>query len=353
MRLRMAVWFGVSFVAVMLAFVAITFQELEEELHNKNWRTNYPDHPDWRIHGSYSTAEVKDIMKELTEMALLCGVPLALLTFLLGWWMARKSLQPIARINDRLQTITHKNLTQQISTAELDREFQPLANNINDLLTRLHGSFSEMSEYAAKVAHELRSPLAILRLKVENAGNRIAPELADELHAELHRLGRVVDQALLIAKAEQGRLVLQRQAVDAAALVNEVAEDYRLLAEEEGRTVQVRARAISPIQADPKYLRQIIHSLLTNALKHGERGVHVWVAEGGGRVRVGVANAMRTVAVSQDQTLGLGLRVVRSLLLLHVEARYRVRQGPKYYAAQFDFPACPQPEAALFPQRRW
>jgi signal transduction histidine kinase len=349
MRLRLAVWFGLSFVTVMLAFAAVTFAELKEELHNKNWRQNYPDHPDWKIHGSYSKEEVMDIITELTETALLFGAPLAALTFLLGWWLARKSLQPIDRINDQLQTITHRNLAQQIPPAELDREFQPLVRNINDLLSRLHGSFAEMSEYAAKVAHELRTPLAILRLKVENAGREIAPELAEELQAELHRLTHVVDQSLLIAKADQGRLVLLPQTLDLSALVSELLEDFRLLAKEEQRGLRLSAPAPGFISADPKYLRQIIHNLLANALKHGQGSIHVRVSAPLREVRLTIINEVR-LSVPLDHTLGLGLRVVQTLLNLHPGARYRVRRGNTYYAVQLGFPTATSPSTiAGFP----
>jgi len=342
MRLRLAAWFGLSFVAVMLAFAVVTFGELKEELHNKNWRQNYPNHPDWKIHGSYSREEVMDIMKELTQMALLIGAPLAVLTFLIGWWLARKSLQPIARINDRLQAITHKNLAQQIPPAELDQEFQPLVRNINDLLVRLHGSFSEMSEYAAKVAHELRTPLAILRLKVENAGAAISPELAEELQSELHRLTHVVDQSLLIAKADQGRLVMLPQPVDLSALLGEVLEDFRLLAQEEKRDVRLSAPAAGFISADPKYLRQIIHNLLTNALKHGRGGIQARVAARRQRVYLTIANQL-PLSVPLDRTLGLGLRVVEALLHHFSGVRYAVRRGQKYYATQLSFPGVAPP----------
>jgi signal transduction histidine kinase len=143
---------------------------------------------------------VRDILGELMETAVAYGVPLALATLLIGYWLARKSVAPITAVNEQLQSIRAPKLSQRLQLPEPDREFRDLVSHINDLLARLEKSFNDMSEYAAKVTHELRTPLAILRLKVEQAGGQIAPELAEELQAELHQLAHVVDQSLLIAK---------------------------------------------------------------------------------------------------------------------------------------------------------
>ncbi|HLP75951.1 MAG TPA: histidine kinase dimerization/phospho-acceptor domain-containing protein, partial [Candidatus Paceibacterota bacterium] len=239
LRLRLTVWFGVSFIFLTITFAAFSYWYLDSELHKKNWFKDYPEHPDWRIHGSYTEPEIRDILRELVETAMLYTAPLALSALLVGYILARKSVRPITSVNHQLQSIRPPNLSQRIELPEIDVEFRDLVHNTNDLLDRLDHAFHDMSEYAAKVAHELRTPLAILRLKVEQAGDRIAPELAEELQAELHQLTHVVDQSLLIAKAEQRRLVLHPCAFDLEQLVADVAEDFALIAQEEARLVRL------------------------------------------------------------------------------------------------------------------
>src|SRR4051794_40951780 len=163
--MRLALWFGLSIFAITLVFVGFTFHQMKVELTQKHWQKDYPDHPDWKLHGSFSEDEVRDIMGELIEGWIGYSLPLIALTLGLGYYIARKSMRPIQRVNEQLQRVSSKNLGQKIVLHEGDKEFRDLLEHINDLLGRLNNSFTEMSEYAAKVAHELRTPLAIIRLK--------------------------------------------------------------------------------------------------------------------------------------------------------------------------------------------
>lgn len=339
LRARLTVWFASSLVLVLVVFVAFTYRLLEEELHQKSWQRNYPDHPDWKLHGSYSEAEVRDVLSELMETSLAYGIPLALATLLLGYWLASKSVKPIATVNQQLQAIRAPNLSQRIQLPEVDREFRDLVRHINDLLARLEHSFNDMSEYAAKVAHELRTPLAILRLKVEQAGGQIPPDLAEELQAELHQLAHVVDQSLLIAKAEQGRLILQPRRFDLARLVVEMAEDFALLAREERRAIDLAPGPPAFVVADAKYIRQIVHSFFTNALKHGRGEIRVRLRTTNASHVLTVANRRHAPSSTRAETLGLGLRVVDTLLSLDTNIRCRRRNGRHCYAVQLSFPA--------------
>lgn len=344
LRLRLAAWFGISVVLVLATFVGFTYYFLNSELHNKTWQRDYPDHPDWKLHGSYSEAEIADVMEELVEISLLYGLPLAVVAVLIGLALSNKSLRPIARLNQQLQTIRAPDLSRRIELPEADAEFRDLVRHINGSLSRLDRAFTDMSEYAAKVAHELRTPLAILRLKVEQAGDQIPPELAEQLQAELHQLTHVVDQSLLIAKAEQGRLQLQRRNVDLAQLVTDVAEDFALLAQEDGRTVRLLPMADGIVQADPKYTRQMLHNLFTNALKHGKGDIRVKLTRQSGRLVLSITNWLRSTTTPQPEALGLGLRVVETLLNLQPDVKCRRRHNPRSYAVRLSFPAATSPD---------
>jgi len=344
LRARLTLWFAASLVLVLAVFVIFTYRILDAELRNKSWRQNYPDHPDWKLHGSYSEEEIQDIMGELVETSLIYGLPLALAALLIGYWLARKSVRPIARVNEQLHSIHAPDLSQRVGLPEMDEEFRDLVHHINSLLARLEKSFNDMSEYAAKVAHELRTPLAILRLKVEQAGQQIQPELAEELQAELHQLSHVVDQSLLIAKAEQGRLVLQPQRFDLGRLVAEMAEDFSLLAQEEGRVVNLGYMPPAEVVADAKYIRQIVHSFFANALKHGQGEIRVSLRSSNASYRLTVTNRRRSSTSTPPETLGLGSRVVDTLLSLDPAIKCRRRHSLNCYAVQLAFAAAERVE---------
>jgi signal transduction histidine kinase len=338
LRVRMTLWFTFSFVAVVVVFGTFTYQALDLELRRKSIARDYPQHPDWKLHGSFSKAEVQDIMTELMEKALLFSLPLVGLVLVLGYWLARKSVAPIASVNEQLRNIQSKTLQQRITLAEADTEFRDLVHHINELLTRLEDAFGKMSEYSARVAHELRTHLTILRLKVERSDNRIAPDLAEELQDELSRLTHVTDQLLLIAKAEQRGVVFANHDIDLSALMTDLVQDFRLIAHESQRELHVSVPPHCWISADSRYLKQILHNLLTNAHRHGTGGVTVRLRGRRNSCSLLIANKVGPHR-GKLQTLGLGLRVVQALLNLDTGTKYFVRQQRGLYVACLQFPS--------------
>lgn len=342
LRWRLVAWFSISVVLILTVFTVSTYFYLRSELHKKNWQRDYPDHPDWKLHGSYSEAEVADIMEELVGVSLLYGIPLAIASVVIGFTIANKSLRPIAHLNEQLQQIRAPDLSRRIALPEADAEFRGLVKHINESLARVEHAYTDMSEYAAKVAHELRTPLAILRLKVEQAGERISPDLAEPLQAELYQLNYIVDQSLLIAKAEQGRVQLQVGVFDLAQLVADLVEDFALLAQENDRAVRLQSLPQAVVQADSKHVRQILHNLFTNALKHGQGHIYVRLARRRNSFMLIIANGLRPRSSPQPETLGLGLRVVDTLLGLQPDLKCRRRRAPSGYVVRLRFPASSQ-----------
>lgn len=344
LRARLTLWYGLSFAVVAAAFLFLLQTTLESQLLEKACNRTYPDLPTWRLHDSLTEAEVHEIAGGLLKAALLWLVPVIAVAVAGGYWLARQSLRPIASVNRQLQAKNPGNLGEPISLPEVDWEFRDLLRQLNDLLLRLDSSFTEMNIYAAKVAHELRTPLAIIRLKVEQAEDRIAPELADELESELHRLTHVVDQSLLIARAEQGRIMAMRSVFNLTRAVEEVVGDFQLLADEQARQFTLKAEVDCWVSADPRHLRQITHSLLTNALKHGSGDLSVRIKRHRHHIVLLVSNRV-SPTTNPESTLGLGLRVVEALLRLEPDIQLRRRHGENYYATRLCLPAVDHPGA--------
>jgi len=330
LRVRLTLWFGIGFMVITAAFTILIHHTLEAQLLQKACNKAYPELPDWNLHNTLTEIEVKDIANEMIKSALLWAMPALLLAIAGGYWLAQQSLRPIASVNSQLQSKNPGNLGEPISLPEADSEFRDLLRQLNDLLTRLDSSFGEMNNYAAKVAHELRTPLSIMRLKVEQADGRIAPELAEELENELHRLTHVVDQSLLIARAEQGRVLPMRSVFDFSTAVAEVVSDFQLLAAEQNRRFTLRSDKGCWVSADPRHLRQIIHTLLTNALKHGSGDLIVRLKHHPHHATLLVSNRVNPT-LDPESTLGLGLRVVAALLRLEPGVRFQRRRGNDYY----------------------
>jgi signal transduction histidine kinase len=339
LRTRLTLWFTLGFVVVTVIQITLTYRRLDLELRKATFERENQINPNWILHGSYTEEEVEGIMKELLRSSLVVSVPLVVLIIALGYYIARQSLRPIENLNRQLQSVNPGTLGRKVELPEGDEQFRSLLGHLNDMLARLERSFLEMSEYAAKVAHELRTPITILRHKVEQAQGKIEPDMAEDLQEELLRLNHVVEQSLLIAKAGQGRLAWHSQPVELSALASELVRDFDLLAAAQGRQTQFRAETGRVVETDPKYCKQILHALLTNSLIHGRGDIHVRVVSRGQRVSFTTANEVRSTPTATELTLGLGLRVVRALVGQQPTVRFRQHHGSRYHASCLSFPS--------------
>ena len=349
LRTRLTLWFTLGFVLVTVIQITLTYRRLDLELRRDSFERENKINPNWILHGSYSEEEIEGIMGQLLQSSLFVSVPLVLLIVALGYYIARQSLRPIENLNRQLQSVNPGTLGRKVELPEGDEQFRSLTRHLNDMLARLERSFIEMGEYAAKVAHELRTPITILRHKVEQAQGRIDPEMAEDLQEELLRLNHVVEQSLLIAKAGQGRLSWNMEPVDLFALVTEVVRDFDLLAVAQERRIQFHAQPGCVAETDAKYCKQILHALLTNALIHGRGDIRVRLASQRQRVRFITVNEVRSTPTASELTLGLGLRVVRALTGQQPTLHFRQHYGSRYHATGLSFPATSAtPVASLF-----
>jgi signal transduction histidine kinase len=172
--------------------------------------------------------------------------------------------------------------------------------------------------------------LTIIRLKIEEAADKIEPALAEEIQTELLRLTMHVEQALLVARAEQGHLRPNPTRFDLAELLEDVAQDFRLLAREQGRQIEVTAQK-SPVSADRKYLKQILYSLLTNSLRHGRGTIYATLQPGPESTVLSVKNKVKTEDSDETLDLGLGRRIVVALAALQQNMQVKTDRNEGWY----------------------
>jgi signal transduction histidine kinase len=347
LRLRLSIWFGASFLAVTALFLSIAYWHLDHELRQEKWERAHPDHPDWLLHGNYSDGEVRDIVGELTRFTLLTSLPMVATALLIGYFLARKSTRPVTLLNAELRSIHPKNLDRRLAVSEADPEFRSVQEQINQLLDRIENSFRQLNEFSGKVAHELRTPLTLLRLQVERAADKIEPELSDSLQDELKRLSDYVDQALLVARAEQGRVALRPERIDLRDLIEEMIDVYCILAAEAGRAIAMRCDADCAVLADRKHLRHIFHNLISNALKHGEGTIAIHVARRCGKPTCTILNRIGNEKAPEG--IGFGLRIVSALAAQHDDVHFRSRSLGRWFAAALTFAACLETQRSPLP----
>lgn len=271
-----------------------------------------------------------------------------IVSWLSGRLAVRRAAEPLRRLKTFVENIDARSLKTTLSLKEFGEPYVGLAATLNGKLRSLDANIQALGDYAAYVAHELRTPLTIIRLKLERNMETGAAELASALHDEVSRLSHIIEQALLVARAERGRITLRLERVDLGALVTEMVEDFQVLFAETGCLLHWQMVEGFFIEADRRYLRQALNNVFNNALLHGGGNTVVRLRSRGGRVKLTVANNLPVNRQLSPFSLGLGLgwRVVRSLVGAQPGGRCSARRGAKGHAVIIAFPVAREPVAS-------
>ncbi len=268
--------------------------------------------------------------------ALLITYPLLLAALAaFTWWMVGWTLRPVEALRLGAAKISARGGGQygRLPVPDAQDEVNRLAVTLNDMLGRLDAARARQQAFVADAAHELRSPITSLRTQLEVAERLDEPAPAADLMADVDRLSRLVDDLLLLARADEGdprlRLV---EATDFGVLAKQVVDGYGAARV----TVSCECPGPVPVVGDPVALRRVVDNLVGNAVRHARTGVVVSLRRDTDAVALtvsddgpGIPPADRERVFDRftrldnsrtrddDGGAGLGLAIVKELLRLH------------------------------------
>ena len=228
------------------------------------------------------------------SLALRTLAPLAFMAPLLVlavWWGVSRSLAPVERVRRQLAQRQADDLSP-VSDAQLPDEVQPLVSELNLLFERVQRAFEAQEHFVADAAHELRSPLAALRLQLQGlqrAGDDTARAAAIErLSAGIDRATRLVEQLLTLARQESGSTATEP--VDLRAIAQLALADVAPAAQARSMDVGLLDSEAATVPGNVEALRMLVRNLLDNAIKYTPPGGQVDV-----QVRADNGHAVLTV----------------------------------------------------------
>ncbi|HTU00385.1 MAG TPA: ATP-binding protein, partial [Candidatus Sulfotelmatobacter sp.] len=197
-----------------------------------------------------------------------------------GWLLARRALRPVDQMTLAARRIEAEDLSLRIAGPRTDDELGRLARTLNEMLARLEAGFAQVRRFSADASHELRTPLTVLRGEIEVALR--SPRDSDEYRRvlsstleEVERMARLVEDLLLLSRADAGGLRWESERVELDHLVEEVAKQGDVLAR--GKQIHVRLKDLAPlvVQGDGRRLKQLLLNLVDNAIKYTPDGGQV------------------------------------------------------------------------------
>lgn len=225
------------------------------------------------------TSAVEDAARALTWTPLAAALGAGTAALLLGFGAARALERRLASVSDVAGQVTAGDLSRRLPLSGRGDEFDRLVATVNAMLARLEALVAAQRQVTDDIAHDLRSPLQRLRLRLEDAQRGGGgPEALGAAIADLDDVLETFAALLRIARAEAGAGA--RQVLDLSALVTAVAEAYGPVAEEAGRAFAIDVQAGLRVQGDAALLQRMLANLLDNALAHGAGAIRVALAPG-------------------------------------------------------------------------
>jgi heavy metal sensor kinase len=234
-----------------------------------------------------SLEEVEDALNTLF-IILIITVPLALMVASLGGqFLAHKALKPVDDITQTARMITSQNLNQRIIPPKVKDEISRLIETFNGMISRLDQSFRQIKQFSSDASHELKTPLTILKgevevmLRKERTQQEYQQTLKSNLE-EINRMSQIVEDLLLLSKADTGQIELNKGDVNLTEILSEVVAQMDMLARSKGLDLSTSNNHQDiHFFGDALRIRELLINLIENGIKYTEEGgfVHISLQE--------------------------------------------------------------------------
>jgi heavy metal sensor kinase len=220
------------------------------------------------------------------RVILLLSAPVVLLiASLAGYWISGRALAPVSALTRAARSIRADNLSGRVAAPQTGDELQELAVTLNDMLARIDDAFRQVKQFTANASHELRTPLALMRTTSEVALLHTPASVSTYRNAlllilsETERNTALLDNLLILAQADAGARILDRQPLDIGPSIQQTCERVEVLALEKDVRLQVEM-GDEPlyVSADADHFRRLLLILLDNAIKYTPPGGEILVS---------------------------------------------------------------------------
>ncbi len=275
------------------------------------------------------------------EVSLLMVLPLVgLAAFGGGLILGQRAVRPITALTAAAETISTDRPGDRLPVPRTGDEVARLTEVLNRSFDRLQRAYEAAARFSADASHQLKTPLSVMRAGVDALGKRsgLAPEVHEEievLRRHSRRLTTMVDDLLLLAQVDAGRLELERGPSDLVPLLERAVEDMEVQATERNVAVVHAWPEALPCHADPRRVALILQNLCENAVKYTPSGgcIRCTAEVGLGEAEFRIANTGVAIAAAHREAIferfhrsaagenvpgyGLGLNIARELARAH------------------------------------
>lgn len=222
----------------------------------------------------------EDFLRQVQRNMIQVGLIAALASALLAYLLSRRLARPITAVSSAAQQLAQGDLSARAPLLSGEREVAELARSFNEMAENLQALERERQQAVADIAHELRTPIAVMQARLDALEDGVYPLNTDQiglLSAQTQLLTRLVGDLRTLTLLDAGRLALNPRIVNLAELTGQVVAELQDQAAARGIHLNLRATPAT-VRADPDRVRQIINNLIENAVTHAAHRVDVQVS---------------------------------------------------------------------------
>lgn len=230
-----------------------------------------------------SLEDFDETMKKLL-IIMIISIPTSIsVTIVSGYFLAKKSLRPVDQIRKAAVKITLSNLGEKIDIGGRRDELGRLAQTFNEMISRLRDAFMRINQFSIDVSHELKTPLTILKgetevaLRKERDNEGYKRTLKSNLE-EIDRMTEIIDDLLLLSKADMKELKLNIEDVSLRDLVADVCVNMKIFADNKGIDLAVKELEDVKVKGDELKLRRMLLNIVENGIKYTPPGGKVEIS---------------------------------------------------------------------------
>lgn len=290
-----------------------------------------------------SLSSVRVALFRLSRLMMLIGPTIIILAVVGGFYLAKKSLEPVERITLLAEEISVEKLNKRLNLALPDDELGHLASTFDGMLERLEESVKKQRQFTSDAAHELRTPLAAIRSIVDvtlhrDRSSKEYVSALSRIQREIERLSGLIDDLLIITRLENTLPKREFAVFSVSALIWEVLETMMVLAKEKNIEIETDLQENVEIAGDRKHLSRAVFNLVDNAIKYtpenGKIRIVARLSESNERIEIivednGIGIQLEDMerifdrfyrvdrARSQTRGTGLGLSIAKEIVKAH------------------------------------
>jgi signal transduction histidine kinase len=223
----------------------------------------------------------KHVLHILARRFLMIWGGMFLLGFVISYWSARRTLLRVERITETVARINTEDFGERLPEPGNSDEISRLAKTFNRMLDRLQSSVNQLRTVTGGIAHDLKSPVTLIRGTLESAlcheGNEKWRDSVGEAVEDLDRLLQLLNTTLDLAEAEAGALHMERGPVDLSDVVRQLVDIYQPAMAERHHEVTSDLEAHVVVDADLPLMNRVVSNLLENELTHLPSGCRVTI----------------------------------------------------------------------------